>query len=53
MLDVTTAAIGQKYEYVWRQWLSEWKEGHAEVVELKGAMKNRQRLSRVIIDISI
>ena len=45
----TTAASRWKYEYVRRQWLSEGKEGHAEMVELEGVKKkNRQRLRRVI-----
>ena len=38
----TIAAIKRKYEYVRRQWISEGKEGHAEIVQLEGVKKNRR-----------
>ena len=44
----TIDAIRRKYEAVRRQWKSEGKEGHAEMVELEGIKKKqRQRLRRV------
>ena len=47
----TIAAIKWKYENIRRQWKSEGKEGHAEMVQLEG-VKNR-RIWRVIIYICI
>jgi hypothetical protein len=44
----TIDAIRRKYEATRRQWKSEGKEGHAEMVELEGIKKKkRQRLRRV------
>ena len=49
VVKLTIDAIRRKYEAVRRQWKSEGKEGNAEMVELEGMKKKRQRLRRVYL----